>query len=198
MAESKRWPHTGAILAGGDSTRIGSPKHALSLPDGSTMIEAVATALAAVCERLVILGAEDAMPALPHVADLRPSCGPLGGIEALLASNIDTQYLVCPCDLPFVTSELFDKLLHSSEATATVLRLEGSEQIEPLPARLSVEALGQTKRLLDEGRRAVHQLMQTIDVEEVTAPSAWSKLLTNVNTPQEYAAIAQHTRTNPS
>ena len=198
MTEAKRWPHTGAILAGGASTRIGSPKHALSLPDGSTMVEAVATALGAVCERLVILGAEDVMPALPHVADLRPDCGPLGGIEALLASDIDTQYLVCPCDLPFVTSELFNTLLQPSQAAATVLHLEGSEQIEPLPARISAEALDATKRLLDEGRRAVYQLMKTIDVEKISAHKAWSKLLTNVNTPQEYAALAQCTRTNPS
>ena len=198
MAESKPWPHTGAILAGGGSTRIGSPKHALSLPNGTTMIEAVATALGAVCERFVILGAEDAMPALPHVADLRPGCGPLGGIEALLASGIDRQYLVCPCDLPFVTSELFNALLRPTQATATALRLEESQQIEPLPARISVEALDTTKRLLDEGRRAVYQLMEAIDIEEVSAPGAWSKLLTNVNTPQEYAALAQRTPTDPS
>ena len=198
MIEPASWPHTGAILAGGGSTRIGSPKHALSLPDGSTMIEAVATALGAVCEHLVILGAEDAMPVLPHIADLRPSCGPLGGIEALLASGIDTQYLACPCDLPFVTSELFNALLQPTQATATVLRLEGSQQIEPLPARISAEAIDATKCLLDEGRRAVYQLMAAIDVEEISAPKAWSKLLTNVNTPQEYAALAQSARTDSS
>ena len=198
MIEPASWPHTGAILAGGGSTRIGSPKHALSLADGSTMIEAVATALGAVCERLVILGAEDAMPALPHVADLRPGCGPLGGIEALLASGIDTQYLVCPCDLPWVTSELFNALLRPTQATATVFRLEGSAHIEPLPARICAVALEATRRLLDEGRRAVHQLMAAIDVEEVSAPRAWSKLLTNVNTPQEYAALIQGTHPYPS
>lgn len=158
------------------------------------MIEAVATALGTACERLVILGAEDAMTALPHIADLRPGCGPLGGIEALLASGVDTQYLVCPCDLPFVTSELFNALLGPTQAAATVLRLEGSAQIEPLPARISGEAIDAIKRLLDEGRRAVYQLMQTIDVAEISAPKAWSKLLTNVNTPQEYAALVQHTR----
>ena len=162
------------------------------------MIETVATALGAVCEHLVILGAEDALPALPHFADLRPGCGPLGGIEALLASNIDTQYLVCPCDLPFVIGDLFNVLLRPTQATATVLRLEGSQQIEPLPARICGEAIDATTRLLDEGRRAVYQLMEAIDVEEISAPKAWSKLLTNVNTPQEYAALAQGAPTDPS
>ena len=198
MTEPASWPHTGAILAGGGSTRIGSLKYALSLPDGSTMIEAVATALGAVCERLVILGAENAMPALPHVADLRPGCGPLGGIEALLASGIDTQYLVCPCDLPWVTSELFNALLRPSQATATVFRLEGSAHIEPLPARICAVALEAAHRLLDEGRRAVHQLMEAVDVEEISAPSAWSKLLMNVNTAQEYAALIQGQRPHSS
>jgi len=105
---------------------------------------------------------------------------------------------VCPCDLPFVTSELFNALLQPSRAAAAVLHLEGSEQIEPLPARISAEALDVTKHLLDEGRRAVHQLMETIDVEEIPAPKAWSKLLTNVNTPQEYAALAQRTLSDSS
>ncbi len=198
MTEAKRWRHTGAILAGGASTRIGSPKHALALPDGSTMIEAVAAALSSVCDQLVVVGEADALPDLTHIVDLRSAQGPLGGIEALLASGIDTQYLVCPCDVPFVTSELFSALLRPSQAAATVLHLEGSEQIEPLPARISVEAIDATEHLLNEGRRAVHQLMKAIDVEEVPAPKAWSKLLTNVNTPQEYAALAQCTRTNPS
>ena len=198
MSDPPSWPHTGAILAGGGSTRIGSPKHALSLPDGSTMIQAVATALGAVCERVVILGGEDAIPALPHVADLRTGCGPLGGIEALLASGIDMQYLVCPCDLPWVTSELFNALLRPTQTTATVLRLEGSAHIEPLPARICTVALDATRQLLDEGRRAVHQLMEVIDVQEVSAPKAWSKMLTNVNTPQEYAALVQGQRADSS
>ena len=44
MAGSAFWPHTGAVLAGGRSTRMGRPKEDVILPDGRGMAETVADA----------------------------------------------------------------------------------------------------------------------------------------------------------
>jgi len=189
MTEQTKWPHTGAILAGGKSSRIGTPKHNLKLPNGLTMIETVAVAMREVCQRIIVVSSFKVMDDVTHIADLRNDQGPLGGIEALLACGKDTQYLVCPCDLPFVKSELLRTLIKPSSTAATVLKLVGAESISPLPARISVDALGNVRELLDSDRCAVHQLMKVIDVEEVAVPGEWSKLLVNVNTQEDFEQV---------
>jgi molybdopterin-guanine dinucleotide biosynthesis protein A len=181
------WPHTGAVLAGGASRRMGRPKHDLILPDGTTMLEAVAGALGAVCPRVVVAG--DVETGFRRVADLRPDQGPLGGIEAILASGLDSQYLVCPCDMPLVTGPLLRRLTGASEASATVFRIEGEDSIRPLPARISSDLLETVRALLKEQQRAVRRFMSSIEAEEITLAPAEAAQLANVNTLQEYEAL---------
>ncbi len=184
---SDRWPHTGAVLAGGGSRRMGRPKHALRLADGTTMIEAVTRALAELCRQVVVAGAVET--SLKSIADLRPGAGPLGGIEALLASGLDTQYLVCPCDLPLVTATLLRRLTEVSGAVATVFRVAGEPDFWPLPARLSATALDRVRQHLDGGRGAVHELMRTLDPEVVVVERQQAQVLANINTPSDYEAL---------
>ena len=193
--ESGRWPNTGAVLAGGQSVRMGRPKHALPLPDGRPMIEAVADVMAQVCQEVVVVGSTDALATLQHIDDLRSRQGPLGGIEALLASGLDTQYLVCPCDVPLVTSDLLKALTVPSSAAATVLRIDAEDTVRRLPARLSAEALDTVRTLLDQKRRAVYQLMQCLEIEVIGASPEWGEHLVNINTLQEYEALVQRTAT---
>lgn len=189
MTEQVKWLHTGAILAGGKSSRFGSPKHELKLPNGLTMIETVAAVMRQVCQRIVVVSSFKAMDDVTHIADLRNDQGPLGGIEALLASGEDTQYLVCPCDLPLVNGEILRALTKRALTTATVLKLEGEESLSPLPACISVDALDKVRELLDDNRRAVHRLMKEIDAEEVAGPKQWSKFLVNVNTQEDFEKV---------
>lgn len=189
MTEQSKWPHTGAILAGGKSSRFGSPKHALKLPNGLTLIETVAKAMREVCERIVVVSSFEALEGEIHIPDIRSEQGPLGGIEALLESGQDTQYLICPCDLPFVNGEILRALTKSSSALATVLSIEGEESLVPLPARISVDALYKVRELLDSDCRAVNKLMNVISVDEIAAPKKWSHLLMNVNTQEDFEKV---------
>ncbi len=167
---------------------MGRPKHALRLPDGRQMIEAVADALADVCSTVVVVGgaAAETLPGVEHITDLREGQGPLGGLEALLASGRDTEYLVCPCDLPLVSAGVLRRLVMAADAMATVLRIEGERAIEPLPARISARALDLVRSRLDRGERAVHRLMEAIEPEVVLLSKAEAKYLTNVNSPSDY------------
>ncbi len=187
--ETGPWPHTGAVLAGGASRRLGRPKHELKLPGGRTMLEAVAGALGEVCAQVVVVG--DVETGLRRVIDLRPHQGPLGGIEALLASGLDSQYLVCPCDVPLVTGALLRRLTGPSKAGATVLRIEGEEAIQLLPARISADLLETVGALLDERRRAVGRLLRSVETEVVTLAPAEVAQLANVNTLQEFEAVSR-------
>lgn len=192
-SETALWLHTGAVLAGGKSRRMGRPKHALRLPDGRQMIEAVADALADVCSTVVVVGGAvaEALPDVEHIADLREGQGPLGGLEALLASRRDTEYLVCPCDLPLVSAGVLLRLTAAADAMATVFRIEGEAAFEPLPARISGDALDLVRTGLDQGNRAVHRLMEALEPEVVLLSKAEARCLTNVNDPSDYERVSE-------
>ncbi len=166
---------------------MGRPKHALRLADGTTMIEAVTRALAELCREVIVAGAVETP--LQSIADLRPDAGPLGGIEAVLASGLDTQYLVCPCDLPLVTAMMLRRLTEASGAVATVFHVAGEPDFWPLPARLSATALDRVRRHLDDGQRAVHELMRTLEPEVIALERQDAEPLANINTPPDYEAI---------
>lgn len=185
---------TGVVLMGGQSSRMAqmkTPKHDLVLPDGRTMIGHVIAAVQSVCSRVVLVGGPQSAPPQRYtmVRDARPSAGPLGGIEALLASGIDSQYLVCPCDVPLMSPQVLRVLLKQSSAHATIVRIADRVKPESLPARLSAQALPTVRTLLDSGQRAVWALMQALPADVVQISGDWTSCFQNVNTPDDWHAI---------
>jgi len=172
---------------------MGQPKHDLMLPDGRTMIRAVIDALTGVCTKVVVIGSRGMLPGSTGdrvIQDLRPHAGPLGGIEALLASGVDSQYLVCACDVPRIGAELLRSLVDApAGAIAVVPRVTGRDHTEPLPARLSMAALPIVTRLLDGGHRAVWQLMRELHAMEIPISSDWSDQLMNINKPEDLGEL---------
>ena len=183
---STKWPHTGAVLAGGSSTRMGAAKSDLILPTGRTMIEAAIQTLAEVCARVVTVGGRSWGPRA--VADLRSGAGPLGGIEALLASGLDERYLVCPNDIPFLTAEMARRLTVPSKAMATIFASEGV-RIRSLPLNISVAALPMVTEALDRGQNAIHRLLVLLETERIPISEDEARLLRNVNTRTEFNSI---------
>ncbi len=155
------------------------------------MLECVADAMSAICSPVVLVGATESPPAgWASVPDLRLDQGPLGGIEALLASGLDEHYLICPCDMPLVTTSMLAALTVSTEAHGTVLRIEDEPRPRPLPIRLSAAALPPLRRQLDAGHRAVHELLDALDLEIVSAPRSSAHELQNVNTPEDLRRLS--------
>jgi molybdopterin-guanine dinucleotide biosynthesis protein A len=182
------WPHTGVILAGGASRRMGGKDKALlPLSGGRRMIDAVHDVLAGTCARVIVSGGADLLPDTTTVADARAGAGPLGGIEAVLASGLDEQYLFCPCDLPRLDAATVRRLTGPSACLATVLRVRGETAPRPLPARVAAAALPAVRTALDAGERAVRAAIARLgsDVIEIDTDAP----LANVNTTAEYEAL---------
>lgn len=201
-SEQSRWPHTGAILIGGKSARMGTPKHALQLP-GGTMLEHVAETMRAVCAGIVVVGSptpslgEHGANRTEHgyetLADLRTHAGPLGGIEALLASGIDSQYIVCPCDIPLIAPKVLQGLTRESSSPITALQFDGDDEPQSLPLRIEADLLPFVREQLERGERAIHRLLarDDLEVELVRAPDHWRELLRNINTPEEFERLRE-------
>jgi molybdopterin-guanine dinucleotide biosynthesis protein A len=68
------WPHTVAILIGGQSERMGRPKHLVTLPNGKTMLEMMLEFASSVGNKTIILGGE--VDGEHCIQDLRKQQGP--------------------------------------------------------------------------------------------------------------------------
>ena len=118
----------GIVLAGGLSSRFGSPK-AFAEWEGRPFYELSLAALSPFCEECIVVTRPELVERFPeglHVTtDIEqfvgqgPIAGILSGMEKLHAD----RYIVLPCDMPFMTADVIGRLLdcHSSGVTAVVL-----------------------------------------------------------------------------
>lgn len=183
------WDACGAILSGGESTRMGAPKAGLILPDGRSMIERTRDMLASFCQRVVFVGSPHGLLGHGVVEDEREGVGPLGAIEALLASGMDEQYLIVPCDLPLVPAAFLARLTRDNSLDGmTVFQIEGEAGPVPLPCRIGVDCVEDVSDLINSGERSIRALIERLGVDVVREPVAKREqaLLLNVNTPEDF------------
>ena len=198
-APESPWPHPGAILCGGHSTRMGVPKAGMLLPDGRSMLERTRDMLESFCRRVLLLGGSHGVVGHQCLDDLRPDAGPLGAIESLLASGIASQYLVVPCDLPLLPAGLLTRLLTGDEDGMTCFEAPDDDRIGVLPCRIGAECLDEVRELLDDGERSVLRLIDRLGPDATRVPIARREtgLLMNVNTPEDFERACRLIRNEP-
>ena len=103
-------PISGAVLAGGRSSRMGTDKALLALePDGPPLAAIVVELLKVVCEEVFLVAApRPGYPGfgVPVLGDLYGETGPLGGIASAVAQSRHEFCLVVSCDMPFLNLDL--------------------------------------------------------------------------------------------
>lgn len=186
-------PLAGAVLAGGRSLRMGSPKEGLRLPDGRPMMEAVLAAVEGCCPAVAVVGASVGFdcagrPGLVHILDEHPGMGPLAGLEALLSSGLARGYLVAACDQPLLAAGLLARLLDGPPREACFFR-DGAtgEELDPLPGYFPEAWLPPTREALQAGRRSFRALVRTLPARWVPASADERAALASLNSPEDLA-----------
>ncbi|HYK34598.1 molybdenum cofactor guanylyltransferase [Alloacidobacterium sp.] len=197
----------GYVLAGGRSTRMGTDK-ALLLYAGKPLIaHAVDLLKSAGVEPHIVGTRSDLAMFAPVIADLHPGCGPLGGIEAALASNSSESNVFLPVDLPLLPVEFVQYLIERARITgacATIPTLAGRP--EPLCAVYRRNLLAGVRVAIESGIYKVMEgitdadLPSEIDIFSVEAVAStrddWPHELPlhrwfqNLNTPADIALIS--------
>lgn len=140
-----------AVLAGGDSTRMGHDKAMVSI-GSSTMLEVVIDAVATIGD-VVVVGRSDAPDGTPAIPDRRPDArGPLNGLETVLRREPGKTVVLVAVDHPFVRPRTIEALL-ALEGDAIVPLDAGWQQVTCAvyrPAFLSAAA-----DVLDAGGRSI-------------------------------------------
>jgi molybdopterin-guanine dinucleotide biosynthesis protein A len=173
-----------AVLMGGSSTRMGSPKQHVDL-GGTAMGQRVIELARDCCDCVVVSGPGDAMPDVEHIPDLahHTGLGPLAGIEAILTSGRAARWLVLPCDMPSLKTATARQLAGSAATIAALADPANPSTPLQLPLALDVSMLQSISDFLDSGRRSVGGWLRTVNVESLPSPPM--REIRNVNSPED-------------
>lgn len=197
----------GAILAGGQSRRFGSPK-LLAMVDGVPLVERMARRVGqAGASAVLITGPHlpDMSHILPCRQDLKPGLGPLSGLHTALAwaRELGLSGTLCvACDLPLLPSALLRRIAEQGEHTPeTVIapQSDGPLGLEPLCAWYPVSADREVEYRLDAGQRSMSDLLAQLEVQTIPLPQLAGygdpdTLFLNVNTTADVARAESLTR----
>lgn len=181
------------ILAGGKSSRIGTPKGLLPLA-GRPLILHMVRLLKFFGETPVIIGQQDDYSGLGLrvIADDRRDLGPLGGICTALRVTSRDWNLILGCDLPFLTREWLEFLIaRALDSPADVVIPLNERGHEPLCAMYRQRAHASIEAALARGVRKVTDGLAELTLTTI-APSEWKpfdprgRLFKNINTPADY------------
>lgn len=190
------------VLAGGQSSRMGSDKWTLSL-EGKSVAERIIHVLAECCSPIYIVVANPSKPfetvnkQVEIIHDLVADCGPLGGVYTGLSHSEATWNLVTACDMPFVSKRLVELMFQRAEETGShVIVPEWGGKLHPLHAVYSKECLERLKAYVFAGGRKVMEFVHTLQPlilseQEVQVVDPQGLALFNMNRPDDYAKAKQ-------
>lgn len=183
------------ILTGGASSRMGADKSRLTF-GGQDTIARIREALSSITLRVSTVGGAAAHAKdIPHVPDIHPQWGALGGIHAALSACTSDWAAVVACDLPFVTGDLFARLWAVTETGATpdaVVPIQPDGRPQPLCALYRREpCLEKAEEMIAHGEhtpRAVLAAVTTrwIQPDELADLSGFEHFFFNMNSPEDY------------
>ena len=174
------------LLAGGYSSRMGRNKSELPF-GGRRMIDWQTQKLSMLgIEDILLSGYEGEIEGGRFVPDIVPHRGPLSGIHAGLTAAQEDACLVLSVDAPLVPFYTLVKLMNTHSSGITVLEHDG--QLEPLIGVYDRSLAPLCGELLAGERSSVKRLFDRAGVTTLPC-EAESPLLSNCNTPEEYAVL---------
>lgn len=195
-----RWTTVmGAVLAGGESRRMGRDKALMAL-DGRSMLSRAVEVLGSVVDEVVVVAPRDrgyAGLGIEIVPDAWPGLGPVGGIHAALVRGGGLPVFILACDMPYVSEELLrwiigpwvenpmKRLAGPGTATTHARVVHDGDRFQPLCGLYSADCLAKVEQHLREDRCSAQGLLESLETESLTldARQSWyhADLLLNIN-----------------
>lgn len=181
----------GCVLIGGQSRRMGTPKHLL-VQEGRTWIERTVAVLEPLVGQVVLAGA-GMLPAslfgMERVNDVPGLGGPLAGLLAVFRAHPGVSWLVAACDLPDLRAEALVWLLgcRAPGVRAILPDLAGDGRVEPLLAYYHQSCREPLEVLATQGLLRVSRLAAVPGVLTPQPPAVLQGSWRNVNTPEDLA-----------
>jgi molybdenum cofactor guanylyltransferase len=160
---------------------------------GATLAGAIAAEAASAAGRAVLVGDPEIYRHLgfPVIPDMYPGEGPLGGILTALTHTDADWNLVAACDMPEASAALFSRLFEAARerAAGALLPCGPSGLPEPLCAIYHRRSLPALSKAFAGG---VRRITEALGADAVVFPLPDLPEFQNVNTPEDWAAYADH------
>ena len=184
---------TAFILAGGNSTRMGTDK-AFVMFEGRTLLARALEVCRTITSDVRVVGDRKKFaPFAPVVEDVFPGCGPLAGIHAGLRDSETDWNVVLAVDLPFVSPALLLFLVaQARESRAMVTVPRAGEGWQPLCAIYRRAFADAAETALRAGRYKIdalfdESLILPVGEEDLRSAGFAPEVFRNLNTPEELA-----------
>jgi molybdenum cofactor guanylyltransferase len=185
-------PLYGLVLAGGHSKRMGTDKGLIDY-HGKPQREYMADLLAPRCESVFISCRADQLADIPApyrgLPDSFLDLGPFGAILSAFRAYPDAAWLVVACDLPLLDSATLQYLIQHRNPSrlATAFQSPDNAFPEPLITIWEPKAYPTLLQFMAQGYACPRKVLINTNTHLLQAPDA--RVLTNVNSPEEKAAI---------
>jgi molybdopterin-guanine dinucleotide biosynthesis protein A len=193
----------GFILVGGQSSRMGSDKSQLVFGK-QTGVDRIAAALWPLTARVRLVGShvQAAASGLENVPDTHERWGALGGICAALGVCQSEWAVVVACDLPLVSSDLFQRLTHLAQQSGpqtfeAIVPIQPDERPQPLCALYRRQTCSRAaEKLIAAGEHKPRALLakvrtRWVEFRELADLPGSDHFFLNVNTPEDYEQATQ-------
>lgn len=184
-----------AIIAGGQSRRMGGGDKGVKPLQQKMMIAHVAERIAPQCASIVINAnsAPDEYRALgyPLIEDsISGHLGPLAGVLSVLESCSDELVMTLPCDTPLIPTDLVErmhKMLLQSDSDICTVEASG---LHPIFMLLKRKLAPSIRAYLEAGERRVGYWLKQQKYCVVDF-SDQAEAFSNINTPEEFERIGR-------
>jgi molybdopterin-guanine dinucleotide biosynthesis protein A len=191
---------SGIVLAGGQSSRLGTDKSFVNV-NGQSLIEQIVAKLVRLSDDVIIVTNSpekyDRLEA-KLVGDIYPGKGALGGIYSGLRAAANAYSLVVACDMPFLDLNLLRYMILLARGHDVVIPRIGG-LLEPLHAIYSQSCLEPIDRLLARGGLKIIDFFSEVRVryveeDEVDIFDPQHLSFFNVNTPNDLEEVKKLVR----
>jgi len=181
---------TGIILAGGQSSRMGTDKGLLKL-DSITFVERIINSLNSLVNKIIIVSDNSDYDAFGYerVEDIIKDSGPLAGLYSGLYHSKTEYNLVLSCDVPFVNDMVLKKLIVEMEDTVDVVQFKSQNKTIPLVALYRKQCMNICLELLKQDEKRLRVALDHLKVKTITVDSDMEIYLKNINTKDQLKEI---------
>ena len=181
-------PLYAGILIGGNSTRMGCPKHLIE-KGNSTWIESIVGTVAPLVDTTVILGRGQVPPSLaesPVLPDVPHRRGPVAGMLSAMRWQPLAAWVFVACDLPMVTAEAVQWLLGNRKpgVWAILPSRQNEKGAEPLLAYYDFRARDYLEKV-DRPTAMANSPKAITPAPPENLAASW----TNINTPGDTSLL---------
>ncbi|RAK16998.1 molybdopterin-guanine dinucleotide biosynthesis protein A [Anoxybacillus vitaminiphilus] len=185
----------GAVLAGGESRRFGSPK-AFAKREGTYFFQFSVNALRPFVQEIYIVSHPSLISRFRQVTnekilldeEMYRGQGPLAGIYTVMRRTDAEWIFVLPCDMPYIRPDTVGKMVKCIDESFDIIASAHFGRIQPLVGIYNRRTLQEIGQLLNERNNRMLSLFEHCRVRYVNEQDFFEEecVFQNINYRQEY------------